>query len=88
MRKRAADKVPVDRLLASAVNVLSLIHSHLYFPCHSNGLKEVGGMMGCTWSEPDASGLQSLVWRSRWEQTNAEVWKEKLLTYNQEDCAA
>ena len=45
-------------------------------------------MLGVTWSEPDASGLQSLVWRARWEQTNAEVWKEKLLTYNQEDCTA
>jgi hypothetical protein len=32
--------------------------------------------------------LQSLVWRARWEQTHEQVWKDKLLTYNAEDCAA
>jgi len=32
--------------------------------------------------------LQSLVWRSRWEQTREPVWKGKLVTYNAEDCAA
>jgi hypothetical protein len=32
--------------------------------------------------------LQSLVWRARWEQARESVWKDKLLTYNAEDCAA
>ena len=64
-----ATRQPVDRVLGSLVNVLSLVHSHLYFPSHSNGLKEIGGLLGSTWSEPDASGLQSLVWRARWEAT-------------------
>ena len=35
-----------------------------------------------------ASGLQSLVWRARWEQNHEQGWKDKLLTYNAEDCAA
>ena len=33
----------VDRVLDTPVNVLSLIHAHVYFPCYSNGLKEVAG---------------------------------------------
>ena len=28
------------------------------------------------------------MWRARWEQTREQVWKDKLLTYNAEDCAA
>ena len=28
------------------------------------------------------------MWRARWEQAREPVWKEKLLTYNAEDCAA
>jgi predicted RecB family nuclease len=88
MRKAARRKKPVDRVLDRLVNVLGLVHAHLYFPCHSNGLKDVAACLGCSWSDPDASGLQSLVWRARWEGTRDEGWKQKLLAYNLEDCAA
>jgi predicted RecB family nuclease len=88
MRKRAKKKATVDRVLKSLVNVLSLVYAHVYFPTYSNSLKEVGACLGCSWSDPDASGLQSLVWRKRWEGTSDEQWKQKLLTYNLEDCQA
>src|SRR5262249_28065648 len=77
-----------DRVLGSLVNVLSPVYNHLYFPCHSNGLKDVGGLLGCTWGDPEASGLQSLVWRARWEMTGEPEWRRKLEAYNQEDCTA
>jgi predicted RecB family nuclease len=88
LRKRAKGKRVVDRVLKSLVNVLSLVYAHFYFPTYSNGLKEVGACLGCSWSERDASGLQSLVWRTHWEITSNQQWKQKLLNYNQEDCAA
>jgi len=44
--------------------------------------------LGFAWTEPDASGLQSLVWRAAWEQTGEEALKQKLLRYNLEDCSA
>jgi len=82
-RKRVAEKI-----LGNVVNVLSVVHANLYFPTVSNGLKDVGTYLGCSWTEEQASGIQSLVWRRRWEQTEEETWKNKLLTYNLEDCAA
>ena len=88
MRKVVKRKELVDRALAKAVNVLSAIHASVYFPTFSNGLKDVGRYLGCTWTDENASGLQSLVWRARWEQTRESCWKDKLLTYNAEDCAA
>jgi predicted RecB family nuclease len=88
MRTAAARKDAVDGVLDRLVNVLSLVYAHAYFPCHSNGLKDVAGCLGCSWSEPDASGVQSLVWRGRWEAAGEESWKRKLLAYNQEDCVA
>jgi predicted RecB family nuclease len=88
MRKTALQKEPVDRVLEALVNTLSVVYGHFYFPCYSNGLKEVGAYLGSSWSEPEASGLQSVVWRRRWEATKDEEWKRKLLTYNREDCAA
>ena len=43
--------------------------------------------LGYTWTEPEASGLQSIAWRIQWEATQHPAWKQKLTTYNLEDCA-
>ncbi len=88
LRKAASRKKPVDRVLAALVNVLSLVYSHVYFPCYSNGLKEVASCLGYSWTDPDASGVQSIAWRKRWEAGHAEEWRGKLVTYNREDCIA
>jgi len=88
MRVVARDPNQVDRVLGSLVNVLSLVRPHAYFPCYGSGLKDVARCLGFSWTEPEASGLLSIAWRWRWETTRAEEWKEKLLTYNLEDCAA
>ena len=76
------------RILDGTTNVLSVIHSAIYFPTLSNGLKDIGRFLGCQWTHHGASGIQSLVWRRRWEQTSKEAIKDTLITYNLEDCAA
>ena len=89
MRKVALRKKKlVDRLLADSCNVVSVIYASIYFPTYSNGLKHVGAYLGCTWSEGNASGSQSLVWRRAWEAGGGNSVKQKLITYNAEDCAA
>ena len=73
MRKVVKRKRLVDRILANAVNVLTAIHASVYFPTFSNGLKEIGRYLGCTWTDENASGLQSLVWRARWDHAREPV---------------
>jgi predicted RecB family nuclease len=88
MRKVAVGKKLVDRVLAVSCNVVLVIHASIYFPTCSNGLKDVGAYLGCTWSEGNASGAQSVVWRRAWESGGGDAIKQKLITYNAEDCAA
>ena len=61
---RAQEEV-VDRVLARTVNVLSVIYAARLLP---DLLQRAEGHRPATWAsrwtEPDASGLQSLVWRS------------------------
>jgi len=76
------------QILARVVNVLSLVYAHVYFPTYSNSLKDIGRYLGFDWTAPDASGLQSIVWRKKWEETGAATFKDTLTTYNLEDCAA
>jgi predicted RecB family nuclease len=89
-RYRAAVEPPafLDQLIAESVNVLSVIYAQIYFPTYSNGLKEIAQYLGFQWSESDASGLYTLMWRSQWECSKEAGLKQKLVTYNAEDCEA
>lgn len=78
----------LDELARSALNLLSIIYAYVYFPTYSNGLKDVGQYLGCRWSENGASGLRALTWRSNWENSRNLDLKQRLLTYNAEDCEA
>jgi predicted RecB family nuclease len=88
MRLVADTMGSVDKILHALVNTLTVIHSHVYFPTHGNGLKEIAGLLGYKWANPDSSGIQSIVWRKWWEQTGDDQWKRQLLQYNIDDCAA
>jgi predicted RecB family nuclease len=76
------------KAIESPVNLLSIIFGQIYFPTYSNGLKEIAGWLGFRWSNRASSGVQSIVWRDAWEQAKAESIKDRLITYNSEDCAA
>ena len=88
MRKVVKRKSLVDRVLANAVNVLTAIHASVYFPTFSNGLKEVGRYLGCTWTERERLGLAKPGVAGTVGADPGQCWKDKLLTYNAEDCAA
>jgi predicted RecB family nuclease len=70
------------------ININKHIYGMVYFPVRSNGLKAIGGFIGASWTSSNASGLQSLVWRHYWEETNDTKYQDILVTYNEEDCQA
>jgi predicted RecB family nuclease len=78
----------VAQLSARAVNLLSFIYGQVYFPTYSNGLKEIAQHLGFQWSDEAASGANALRWRLKWEYAADPNLKQKLITYNAEDCAA
>jgi predicted RecB family nuclease len=90
MKARYPDHNPTlsEQLISSALNLLSIVYAQIYFPTYSNSLKEVAHYLGFHWSENSASGLSALLWRSQWETFHSPDLKQKLLTYNAEDCEA
>jgi predicted RecB family nuclease len=88
MRRQGVNVRQIDKLIGASVNVLSLIRSSCYFPTYSNGLKDVGGYLGCVWPDEAPSGLQALVWRALWERSHEDRYREKLTSYNSADCDA
>ena len=90
MKKRYPNprEIALDGLLESTVNLLAVVYAQVYFPTYSNGLKDIARHLGFRWSHPAASGLAALSWRRQWEVSREPKLKERLLIYNQEDCAA
>jgi predicted RecB family nuclease len=88
MKKVFAGHPTLTNVTERSFNVLPLLYSHIYFPLYSNRLKAIGGYLGCKWSDPDASGLKSIILRSKWEASHDESLKQELLQYNMEDCMA
>jgi len=76
------------KVTSSAVNLVSLIFAHIYFPTFSNSLKEVAGWLGFRWSEMNWTGLQTIAWRERWATLRGGTERMQLTRYNAEDCAA
>lgn len=80
--------IKCDSFLDRLINLNSFIFGKIYFPARSNRLKDLGALVGASWNTPDPSGLQSLAWRYRWEETHGDDYKTMLLTYNRQDCYA
>jgi predicted RecB family nuclease len=83
-----ASSQSIDRLMATALNVLSVVYWCVYFPTYSNSLKEVAHYLGFQWSDQSGSGLNAIAWRRQWEYTEDATLKQRLITYNAEDCEA
>ncbi|MDR0532763.1 MAG: IS66 family transposase [Verrucomicrobiales bacterium] len=81
---------PADRATKSAVNLVTVIFARIYFPTYSNSLKEIARYLGFDWSLPEASGVQSVVWRETWSRDPLAHGQEKqnLIAYNRDDCTA
>ncbi len=77
-----------DFIEPKLTNILSIIYRHIYFATYTNGLKDIAAALGFTWRSVFASGIQSIVWRRRWEQSNDFSLRENLTTYNEDDCLA
>jgi predicted RecB family nuclease len=90
MKKHLSEELQthLDAMINRSVNVLSIVHSHVYFPTYSNGLKDIGNILGCKWTDSKASGIQSIIWRQLWEESRRPELKAKLIEYNRQDCMA
>jgi len=72
----------------SAINLISVMFAKIYFPTFLNSLKEIARNLGFNWSATSASGVQSIVWRETWSNSKDPADRQKLISYNMDDCAA
>ena len=78
----------INLIIKSSVNLLALFRSGIYPPTYTNELKDIADFLGFRWSDENASGIQSIVWRKRWKLSQDIGYKNRLIQYNIEDCLA
>jgi predicted RecB family nuclease len=89
LAKRYDEKCGAESWITNVCfNVLSAIYGHVHFPTLSNSLKDIASILGFTWTDSNVTGIQSLAWRYAWEDYHSSQLKQKLITYNQDDCQA
>ena len=81
-------KVVLDKIIENSYNLLNIFTHYVYPPTYSNSLKEIARFIKFEWTEKDASGIQSTVWRYKWEVSRDKDLKHKIIKYNIEDCEA
>jgi predicted RecB family nuclease len=92
--KRIANKLPlpyqngIKKIIENSFNVLTFFSNDIYTPTYTNGLKDIANYLEFYWRDEKASGNQSIIWRYNWELTPTSNLKERLTTYNIEDCRA
>lgn len=78
----------ITQIITNSVNILSFFTSTIYPPTYTNELKNIADFLGFQWTDDKASGLQSIVWRKKWELSNDTVYKSQIIQYNRDDCLA
>lgn len=78
----------INKIVTNSVNILKHFYSDIYPPTLSNGLKDIANHIGFYWSNNESSGLNSIVWRKKWEIKHEQKYKSQLIQYNIEDCLA
>lgn len=81
-------KKMIDQALNKFIDVFSIVHTGIYLPTYSNSLKDIAKCLGFKWTSENASGIQSIVWRKKWDITKENNLKQKIIQYNLEDCWA
>jgi predicted RecB family nuclease len=92
MKQRYPDTIKnhkiFDAIMSRSRNLLKTIYGSIYFPTYTNGLKDVAGYLGFTWSDPLLTGSWASMLRLHWEVAPNEETKQMLVRYNIEDCRA
>ncbi len=78
----------MDNVLNSCHNALSVLHPHCYFPVYSNRLRDVARFLGYEFKGKILTGIESIMYRERWEKTADTALRDALIAYNREDCEA
>ena len=65
-----------------------VVRKHTEWPTHDYSLKTLARYLGFNWKDTDPSGASSIEWFHQWTATGDKTIRQRILTYNEDDCRA
>lgn len=90
MQRYALDEAVFQRYLEQEYDLYTeLVVRHSDWPTYSYGVKQIAGLIGFKWRDPDPSGANSIVWYNEHLNDPARTdLIDRILGYNEDDCRA
>ena len=89
MQRYRLDETVYDRYLEREYDLYSdLVVKYSDWPTYSYGIKQIAGLVGFKWRDPDPSGANSIVWYNDYLNSGSPQLLERILDYNEDDCRA
>jgi uncharacterized protein len=89
MKRYGLDETVYDRYLEREYDLYSdLVVKYSDWPTYSYGIKQIAGLVGFKWRDPDPSGANSIVWYNEYLSSGSPQLLERILDYNEDDCRA
>lgn len=82
--------VEVDDLFdkPNVVDLFAIVRTCTEWPLHDQSIKSIAKYLGFTWRDSDPSGAASIEWFHQFTETGDPAHKQRILTYNEDDCLA
>ncbi len=90
MQRYALDEAVFQRYVEQEYDLYTeLVVRHSDWPTYSYGVKQIAGLIGFKWRDPDPSGANSIVWYNEYlnDPTRTDLI-DRILSYNEDDCRA
>ncbi len=90
MQRYALEEAVFNRYVEQEYDLYTeLVTRYSDWPTYSYGIKQIAGLVGFNWRDPDPSGANSIVWYNEYlnDSTRPELL-ERILNYNEDDCRA
>lgn len=89
MQRYQLDQAVYDRYLGCEYDLYTdLVVKYSDWPTYSYGIKQIAGLIGFKWRDPDPSGANSIVWYNEYLNTGSPQLLARILDYNEDDCRA
>ncbi|MFQ5935416.1 MAG: TM0106 family RecB-like putative nuclease [Acidiferrobacterales bacterium] len=90
MKRYTLDEAVFNRYLEQEYDLYTdLVVKHSDWPTYSYGIKQIAGLVGFKWRDPDPSGANSIVWyNALLNDQSREQLLQRILDYNEDDCRA
>ena len=78
----------IEILKSRFIDLHEIVRKSWILPLKNYSLKTVANWMGFNWEQKNVSGSRALFWWLQYQNNKTNIFLEKIINYNKDDCLA